>query len=76
MSRPATRFKTSGKLEIEYLLSEDELREEVDELASDPIHDRIPHTRSSRGAGRLFQILDDIQVASLRSRSYEERGAE
>lgn len=28
--------------------------------ASDPIHDHLPQTRSSRGAGRLFAILDEL----------------
>jgi len=50
--------------------------DEVDHEAGDPIHDHLPQTRSSRGSGRLFDILDDLLVEELRSQSYEERGAE
>jgi hypothetical protein len=34
--------------------------DEIDELASDPIHDSIPQRRHSRGAGRIFAILDEL----------------
>ena len=45
------------------------------EVAGNPIHDRIPRQRSTRGADRVLALLDDIQVESLRERAYEEGGA-
>lgn len=36
--------------------------DEIDmEVASDPALDRLPQRRSTRGAGRIFQILDELE---------------
>ena len=35
--------------------------DEVDHEAGDPIHDHLPQTRSSRGAGDVLRILDQLQ---------------
>ena len=35
--------------------------DEIDELDADPILDRLPQRRHSRGAGRIFAILDNLE---------------
>lgn len=35
--------------------------DEIDDLAADPIHDRVPQRRHTRGSGRIFRILEQLE---------------
>ena len=34
---------------------------DIDDHAADPIHDHIPQQRASKGAGKIFAILDELE---------------
>tara|TARA_R110000868_G_scaffold287568_1_gene547911 strand:+ start:144 stop:482 length:339 start_codon:yes stop_codon:yes gene_type:complete len=40
--------------------------DDIDDLASDPIFDHIPQRRHSRGSGRIFAILDQLEKGGLK----------
>ena len=39
---------------------------EIDGNAADPIHDRIPQRRHTRGSGRIFRILEQLERGGSR----------
>lgn len=69
--------QTSPRDFIRQLQSEgfDEIGIEVENVASDPVLDRLPQRRDTKGSGRIFAILDELLVEDLRAQAFEEEGS-